>query len=357
MKTVNVPIKEIKRGGRHRKDMGDIQALWENIKEIGLLQFPVLNKDMDLVIGGRRVAAFEFGGEETIPCVISPDYNTLTKLLQAERDENKFRKDFTIAEKVAMAGSLEQALAEAAKERKSAKGKKPKKKDDGAAEANWSPDQPEVNPEANGHVEEPEDPFGKSRDIAAESVDLSGETYRKAKEIIAAAARNKKFEPLVEEMNATGKVNGAFKKLKVMQAPKPRKKEGEGEEEDKVVDAAGTVIEQRGLQDKFESPVLPTILQSLEQALTLCRSQTNPLKDVGNWNPWLREKRTAGEETPAVKDLLEHAIKAMKTAKEIVNGSVPHLVCGKCNGLKCVECRHTGFWPKWRAEEEKGRPG
>lgn len=356
MKTVNVPIKEIKRDGRHRKDMGDIPALWENIKEIGLLQFPVLNKDMDLVIGGRRVAAFEFGGEETIPCVISPDYNTLEKLLQAENDENQYRKEFTISERYAMAKSLETALAEAAKLRKAAKGKKSKKKaDDGAAEANGSPESP--TPEANGHVEKSEDEVGKSRDLAAKAVNLSGETYRKIGEVVEAASKNKKFEPLVEEMNATGKVNGAFKKLKLAQAPKPKKKEGEGEEEDKVVDATGTVIEQRGLQDKFESPILPTIIEGLLQALTLCRSQTNPLKEVGNWNPWLREKRNAGEETPAIHELMTAAIKAMKAAKEQIEGAKPHLVCKACGGAKCKDCRQTGFWPEWRAKEAEGQPG
>lgn len=359
MKITNVPIKDINRDGRHRKDMGDIPALWQNIKDYGLLQPIVINKSGDLVVGGRRLEAFIQGGQETIPAVVSPDYNTLAKLLQAEKDENQFRKDFTISEKVAMAKSLEQALAEAAKERKGGK-KKPKKGEETFVDGIGTvvTIEGEVSPEANGHVAPADDDGGKSRDLAAASVDMSGETYRKAKEVIEAAAKApNKYGHLVEEMDTTGKVNGAHKQLKILQAPKPKKQEAkEGEEEDKIVDAKGTVVEQKGLRDKFADEKMGELVDTLEECLTDMRSLSNPLKEISNWNPWLRMTRNQGEETPAIVELMTTAIKAAKAAKEQIDRSKPHLVCKACGGGKCKECRQTGFWPEWRATEEEGRP-
>src|SRR5207249_11125180 len=59
--------------------------------------------------------------------------------------------------------------------------------------------------------------LGQTRDKVAESLGVSGRTYEKAKAVIEAANDNEKFAPLVEGMDRTGKVNGAFKKLRKLQ--------------------------------------------------------------------------------------------------------------------------------------------
>jgi hypothetical protein len=58
---------------------------------------------------------------------------------------------------------------------------------------------------------------GKVRDKIAAPLGISGRTYEKAKAVVEAANDNEKFAPLVEDMDRTGKVNGAFKKLRQLQ--------------------------------------------------------------------------------------------------------------------------------------------
>jgi hypothetical protein len=61
----------------------------------------------------------------------------------------------------------------------------------------------------------PEASKGDTRDKVAEAVGMGGRTYEKAKEVVeAAAAEPEKFGDLAQEMDRTGKVDPAHKKLK-----------------------------------------------------------------------------------------------------------------------------------------------
>jgi ParB family transcriptional regulator, chromosome partitioning protein len=61
------PIAEIRIGERHRRDMGDIEALAASIEDIGLLNPITLNEHGFLLAGARRLAACKRLGWETIP--------------------------------------------------------------------------------------------------------------------------------------------------------------------------------------------------------------------------------------------------------------------------------------------------
>jgi ParB family chromosome partitioning protein len=50
-----VPIASIKPGTRHRRDMGDIDALARSIADVGLLHPVVINKEGVLIAGERRL--------------------------------------------------------------------------------------------------------------------------------------------------------------------------------------------------------------------------------------------------------------------------------------------------------------
>jgi ParB-like chromosome segregation protein Spo0J len=65
-----VPIASIKPGTRHRRDMGDIEALAASIAEIGLLNPITVAKDGTLLAGQRRLEAFKLLGRTEIPVMI-----------------------------------------------------------------------------------------------------------------------------------------------------------------------------------------------------------------------------------------------------------------------------------------------
>jgi|GEM_PF-3045504 len=99
-------IADIRVGDRHRRELGDIAALAESLKSVGLLHPPVVTDDRLLVCGFRRLeAAKRLGWARIEVRVVRPD-----DLLAAERDENEVRKDFTPSERVAIAREIEARL-------------------------------------------------------------------------------------------------------------------------------------------------------------------------------------------------------------------------------------------------------
>jgi len=98
---MNVALAEIRVGRRHRKDMGDLDALVESMRTLGLLQPIGITPEKELVFGQRRLKAARKLGWETIPArVIKVD-----KLL-AEQDENEVRKEFTPSERVSIVEAI-----------------------------------------------------------------------------------------------------------------------------------------------------------------------------------------------------------------------------------------------------------
>lgn len=99
-------IADIRVGDRHRRELGDVAALAESLKSVGLLHPPVVTDDRLLVCGFRRIeAAKRLGWTRIEVRVVRPD-----DLLAAERDENEVRKDFTPSERVAIAREIEARL-------------------------------------------------------------------------------------------------------------------------------------------------------------------------------------------------------------------------------------------------------
>ena len=103
---IDVATNLIKTGGRFRKDFGDIPALAESIKELGLLQPIGIDSGYRMVFGERRLKAFQHLGRDTIPA----RFVNLDSLLKGEYAENEFRKDFTVSERVEIGKALEGEL-------------------------------------------------------------------------------------------------------------------------------------------------------------------------------------------------------------------------------------------------------
>lgn len=94
-----IPIEKIKIGDRIRKDFGDIKELAEDIKENGLINPPVINKEYILLAGERRVRACKSLGWEQIE-VRMMDTRDAEHELNIEISENDVRKEFTKSERV-----------------------------------------------------------------------------------------------------------------------------------------------------------------------------------------------------------------------------------------------------------------
>jgi ParB-like chromosome segregation protein Spo0J len=106
MKVIDVPINNIHIGDRHRRDMGDMETLAANIREMGLLQPIGIDEYFNLVYGMRRLEACENLGWKRIPCIVVK----LKSILAGEWAENEMRKQFTPTERAAIGRAIEEEL-------------------------------------------------------------------------------------------------------------------------------------------------------------------------------------------------------------------------------------------------------
>jgi ParB-like chromosome segregation protein Spo0J len=79
VKIENVPIDKIQEGRRYRKDEGDLEALAQSIRELGLLQRISINKYYELIFGARRLHACRhiLGWAEQVEIVTAPSQRIL----------------------------------------------------------------------------------------------------------------------------------------------------------------------------------------------------------------------------------------------------------------------------------------
>jgi len=103
MKLQAVSISKVKIGPRHRKEMGDLQALADSIRAEGLLQPIGITERMELVFGERRLLAVrDILKEKTIEAKTV----NVSSIAAGEYAENEVRKDFTISERVAIGDAV-----------------------------------------------------------------------------------------------------------------------------------------------------------------------------------------------------------------------------------------------------------
>ncbi len=182
---VAVPVSSVDVGARHRRDLGNVGSLAASIAEIGLLHPIVVTSSHRLIAGERRLAAFKALGRAEIAATVID----IEALARGERDENTERKDFTPSESVAVADAVVEEEARLARKRQGERTDK----------------HPGKFPES-----------GQSRDRAAAGTGRSGRTIEKAREVVEAAEEDpERFGSLVEEMDRTGKVGGAHRKLRM----------------------------------------------------------------------------------------------------------------------------------------------
>jgi hypothetical protein len=187
------PIQSIKVGDRVRQDLGDLNALAESITNNGGLLQPILIKsDGMLIAGERRLAACKSIGREHVEVNVRNDFTSATAVLIAERDENTCRKDFTPSEAVALGRRLEELERPAAAERQKVLGRT----------------------HGNPSGESPEGFQGDTRDKVGAVVGMGGKKYEHAKRVVEAAEEGDQVAAeAIKEMDRTGNVNGAYRKV------------------------------------------------------------------------------------------------------------------------------------------------
>jgi ParB family chromosome partitioning protein len=196
-----VAIHDIAVGDRYRKDLGDLEPLKQSIAELGLLHPVVIDGEQRLLVGGRRLEACKQLGMLTIPAVVAGSLSDLRQRVMAEKDENVCREPFNPSEMVALGKVIEdfhRPIADAAKAEGGSKGGKAKP--GGSSPKLEKP---------------PRDESKRTSSTAAAACGVDRRTYEKAKAVVQAAADSpKKFGPLVELMDRTGKVNKAYSELR-----------------------------------------------------------------------------------------------------------------------------------------------
>lgn len=198
IRLVELRIDSIKMGDRVRQDLGDIDALAESIRTIGMIHPPVITTGQLLLAGGRRLEACKRLGMQIIPFRMIDSAKGLVDCLAVEEQENTCRKDFTPAEAAAMRAKRASALESVARANTAANLKKGQVAPSGKVAT-------------SGKV-------GKVRDAAAAGTGFSGRTLDKVdavrraiddpNPVVAETAR-----VAFNEIHKTGKVDAAFKKV------------------------------------------------------------------------------------------------------------------------------------------------
>jgi len=105
-------VDSIEVGARVRKDLGDIDALAESIRTIGLLQPITVTPDGVLVCGLRRLVAIKQLGMRTTRVWVRTGISTAVQELLAEKEENTLHKPLSIVEAAAVYREYKRLLAE-----------------------------------------------------------------------------------------------------------------------------------------------------------------------------------------------------------------------------------------------------
>jgi N6-adenosine-specific RNA methylase IME4 len=187
-----LPVEQIAVGQRYRRDLGDLRSLAASIEEVGLLHPIVVTPRGRLIAGQRRLKACLLLGWAEVPV-------TVVDLLQAARGEaheNLVRKDLLPSEIVALKRAIEPLERREARQRQGTK-----------------TDLCHPATVAEGQ--------GDARDKIARYLGVGRTTIERAEAVVEAAEEEpEEYGHLVEQMDRSGKVAGAYRRLTVLRQAK-----------------------------------------------------------------------------------------------------------------------------------------
>jgi N6-adenosine-specific RNA methylase IME4/ParB-like chromosome segregation protein Spo0J len=187
-----LPIHEIKIGFRFRKDLGDLKSLADSIRSVGLLHPIVVTSDGLLIAGQRRLEACRILGLADVPVT---EVN-LIEAASGEAHENFSRKDLLPSEIVAIKRALEPIERRLAKDRQGAR----------------------FDLDSEAMLDRSK---GEARNKIAKYLGVGRTTIERAEAVVEAAEDDPaEYGHLVEQMDRSGKVAGAFRRLVVTRQAK-----------------------------------------------------------------------------------------------------------------------------------------
>lgn len=186
-------LDQIQIGYRYRRDLGDLRSLADSIAEVGLLHPVVVTPEARLIAGQRRLEACRLLGWAEIPVTVIDLYQAA----RGEAYENLVRKDLLPSEIVALKRAIEPLERKEARERQGSR-------TDLCHSATMDECQRSY-------------PGGAARDKIARYLGVGRTTIEKAEAVIEAAEEEpEEFGHLVEQMDRSGKVAGAYRRLEVL---------------------------------------------------------------------------------------------------------------------------------------------
>lgn len=117
---LDVAVDAIRVGVRHRKDVGDLEALASSIEQLGLLQPITITPGRVLVCGWRRLEAVKLLGWTQVRAWVRSGLSDDAARLLAEHDENVLRQAYTKVEQAALYREFKEVLSQEAKQRQAA---------------------------------------------------------------------------------------------------------------------------------------------------------------------------------------------------------------------------------------------
>jgi ParB-like chromosome segregation protein Spo0J len=185
-------IDQVQIGYRYRKDLGDVRALASSIAEVGLLHPVVVTSEGRLIAGQRRLEACRLLGLTEIPVTVVD----LHQAAKGEAHENFVRKDLLPSEIVALKRAIEPLERREARERQGTRADL-------------------------YHPATVVDRQGEARDKIAQYLGVGRTTIEHAEAVVEAAEEEpEQYGYLVEQMDRSGKVRGAYRRLEVLRQAK-----------------------------------------------------------------------------------------------------------------------------------------
>ncbi|MPV35940.1 ParB N-terminal domain-containing protein [Georgenia subflava] len=113
-------IEDITIGHRFRRDLGDLSGLIASIRDIGLLNPPVIASDGVLLCGARRLAAVRQLGWRQLEVRVQTDVSAGLSAVLAEQHENELRLALAPTEEASLFAELREILGADARHRQEA---------------------------------------------------------------------------------------------------------------------------------------------------------------------------------------------------------------------------------------------
>ncbi len=189
-------IEKIQIGFRYRKDLGDLRTLAASIDDVGLLHPVVVTPEGRLIAGQRRLEACRLLGWSEVPVTVVDLYQAA----RGEAHENFVRKDLLPSEIVALKRAIEPL------ERREARQRQEERAD--LCHPATVAECPRADP-------------GDARDRISRYLGLGRTTIERAEAVVEAAEEEpEEYGHLVEQMDRSGKVAGAYRRLEVLRQAK-----------------------------------------------------------------------------------------------------------------------------------------